>query len=125
MATGVSYMLFAVTVEIHQAAFAAFLCGVFIIMSIGGSNVIIQTLVEERMRGRVMSLYGLALVGISPFGSIIAGAAAVRSGPMPALFFVGISGAAAMLWFWFRLPRFRSHVRPIYVKKVLFLIFRS
>ena len=41
-----------------------------------GSNTIIQTLVDENMRGRVMSYYTMAFVGMAPFGSLLAGALA-------------------------------------------------
>ncbi len=86
----VSLMLFAVIRDIHWAVVAVFLSGLGMIMSIGGMNVIIQTLVEEEKRGRVMSLYGIALVGIAPFGSLAAGAIASHSGVSAALMSVGI-----------------------------------
>ncbi|MBF0387753.1 MAG: MFS transporter [Candidatus Omnitrophica bacterium] len=118
--TAVSFMLFAVILDIRLAAVAVFLSGLTMIMSIGGMNVIIQTLVEEGKRGRVMSLYGIALVGMSPFGSLTAGFIASRAGVSTALFFAGVFALTASVLFWFRLPRFRSFVRPIYAAKGIF-----
>ena len=77
-------------------------------------NTILQTLVEERMRGRVMALYTMAFIGLSPLGALFGGALAERIGaPMT----VGIGGAACVgLAFWFarQLPELREMVRPIY-----------
>ncbi len=118
--SAVSLMMFAVTVDIRLALVASFLCGMTMIMSIGGMNVILHTLIDEEKRGRIMSLYAIALVGISPVGSLTAGAIAVRSGVSTALMIVGLFALAASFIFWFRLPRFRSKVRPIYASKGIF-----
>lgn len=117
IAAGAAYMVFAVYPDIRLASFAVFLCGFCVIASIGGMNIIIQTLVDEHMRGRVMSMYALALVGISPFGSLAAGALAVHAGEVTAMFLSGILALAAMGYFWFCLPSFRAQVRPIYARK--------
>lgn len=117
LGAGVAYMCFSIMIDIRFAVVAAFLSGLFMIMSIGGMNVIIQTLVDEEMRGRVMSLYGIALVGISPVGSILAGVVASRAGAMPALFLAGVFTVACTGLFLFQLPRFRAHVRLIYAAK--------
>jgi MFS family permease len=78
------------------------------------SNTIIQTLVDERMRGRVMSYYTMAFVGMAPFGSLMAGALAHAIG---APLTVMISGAACVVGgcvFWMRLPALRKQMRPVY-----------
>ena len=78
------------------------------------SNTIIQTLVDEKMRGRVMSYYTMAFVGMAPFGSLLAGALAHAIG---APHTVVVSGVACILgagWFWSRLPAIRREMRPIY-----------
>ncbi|MEI6437631.1 MAG: MFS transporter [Candidatus Omnitrophota bacterium] len=115
--TAVSLMLFSVLLDIRLAIVAVFLSGLGMIMSIGGMNVIIQTLVDEEKRGRVMSLYGIALVGISPIGSITAGLIATHAGVSTALMVAGVFAFIASAIFWFRLPHFRSFVRPIYAAK--------
>jgi MFS family permease len=78
------------------------------------SNTIVQTLVEEKMRGRVMSYYTMAFVGMAPFGSLLAGASAhVIGAPRTVI----VSGAACILgaiWFWTRLTAIRTEMRPIY-----------
>jgi MFS family permease len=75
---------------------------------------LLQTIVEERMRGRVMSFYAMAFMGTAPFGSLLAGALAARIGA-PAT--IGVGGAVclvAAVWFSLKLPALRERVRPIY-----------
>ncbi len=78
------------------------------------SNTIIQTVVPEDKRGRVMSYYTMAFVGMAPFGSLLAGALAhLLSAPATVMISGGfcIAGAA---WYMTQLPNIREHIRPIY-----------
>jgi MFS family permease len=78
------------------------------------SNTIIQTIVPEDKRGRVMSYYTVAFVGMAPFGSLLAGTLAHSIG---APWTVVISGAACILgagWFVTRMKEVRKAMRPIY-----------
>jgi MFS family permease len=78
------------------------------------SNTIIQTLVDERMRGRVMSYYTMAFVGMAPFGSLMAGALAHTIGAPRTVIVSGIACVAGGILFWIRLPKLRRQMRPIY-----------
>lgn len=78
------------------------------------SNTILQTLVDERMRGRVMSYYTMAFVGMAPFGSLLAGALAHAIGAPHTVIFSGIACFAGSLWFWSQLRTIRTQMRPIY-----------
>jgi MFS family permease len=49
-------------------------CGFGMMQQMAASNTIIQTIVEDSKRGRVMSFYAMAFVGMAPFGSLLAGA---------------------------------------------------
>ena len=82
--------------------------------STASMNTIIQTIVDEEKRGRVMSLYTMAFVGLAPIGALLGGALADQIG---APLTVGVGGAACLvlaLWFHRELPELRAHVRPIY-----------
>jgi MFS family permease len=81
------------------------------------SNTLLQTIVEEDKRGRLMSFYTAAVMGTMPFGSLLAGAVAVRIGAPHTLLISGICCVAGALWFAKTLPSLRRDVRPIYVKK--------
>lgn len=81
------------------------------------TNTILQTIVEERMRGRVMSFYTMAFLGTAPLGSLLAGVAANRIGAPMTILLGGIACVAAGVWFAVRLPAIRALLRPIYVQK--------
>ena len=81
------------------------------------TNTILQTIVEEQMRGRVMSFYTMAFLGTAPLGSLIAGVAADRIGAATTVLLGGIACVAAGIWFALRLPALRAVLRPIYVEK--------
>ena len=78
------------------------------------SNTIIQTLVDERMRGRVMSYYTMAFVGMAPFGSLLAGALAHAIGAPRTVIVSGVACIIGAVWFTTRLTAIRREMRPIY-----------
>jgi MFS family permease len=91
--------------------------GAGMMVTMAATNTIIQTVVREELRGRVMAFYTMAFLGTAPIGSLIAGVAADRVGPQRTILFGGLSCVAAGLWFAIRLPRLRELVRPIYVER--------
>ena len=80
-------------------------------------NTILQTLVEERLRGRVMAFYTMAFLGTAPIGSIAAGAVAARIGSEYTILIGGSVAVATGIWFASMLPRLRTHMHPIYVTR--------
>jgi MFS family permease len=78
------------------------------------SNTIIQTIVPEDKRGRVMSYYTMAFVGMAPFGSLLAGGLAHWVGAPVTLVATGAFCILGAGWFTSRLPNIRLHIRPIY-----------
>ena len=78
------------------------------------SNTIIQSLVPEDKRARVMSYYTMAFFGAAPFGSLLAGALAQQIGAPATIIFTGAFCIAASLWFTIELPKVRAIIRPIY-----------
>jgi MFS family permease len=79
-------------------------------------NTIVQSLVPEDKRARVMSYYTMAFFGGAPFGSLLAGTLAHRIGAPHTVMFTGAFCVAASLWFTFELPKIRTVMRPIYEK---------
>jgi MFS family permease len=80
------------------------------------SNTIVQSLVPEDKRARVMSYYTMAFFGAAPFGSLLAGALAHRIGAPHTVILTGSFCLAGSLWFTFELPKVRVVMRPIYQK---------
>jgi MFS family permease len=90
--------------------------GIGMIMSMASSNTILQTIVDEDKRGRIMSLYTMALVGMAPFGSLMAGGLASKIGAPNTIAIGGLVCVLGSLLFLLKLPLIRKSLRPIYVK---------
>jgi MFS family permease len=88
--------------------------GFGMMMFAAASNTVIQTIVEEDKRGRVMSYYMMAYMGASPFGSLLAGGLAPVIGAAGTVLLSGLGCVAGGLWFWFQMPKLRPVIRPIY-----------
>jgi MFS family permease len=84
---------------------------------IASGNTILQTIVDEDKRGRVMSFYTLAFIGAAPIGSLLAGALANQIGVVPTVVVCGLLCIIASLWFFGRLENIRKIVRPLYVER--------
>jgi len=83
-------------------------------MQMAVSNTVLQTIVDEDKRGRVMSFYTMAFMGTAPFGSLLAGSVADRIGTPHTLLCGGIGCILGALWFATTLSDLRRDVRPIY-----------
>jgi MFS family permease len=88
--------------------------GAGMMIQMASTNTIIQTIVDERLRGRVMAFYAMAFLGTAPIGSLIAGAVADRIGAPWTIALGGVLCLAAAAWFTSRLPTIRAATRPIY-----------
>jgi MFS family permease len=94
------------------------LCSGFgLMVQMASSNIILQTIVEEDKRGRVMSFYTMAFMGLSPFGSLFSGVLAARIGADNTLLWGGFFCIIAAIVFSLQLPKLRGFVRPVYIKK--------
>jgi MFS family permease len=76
-------------------------------------NMILQSIVEDDKRGRVMSLYTMSYLGLVPFGGLIAGMAADRIGAMHTLLAGGIACVVAALYMRHKLPQINARMRPV------------
>jgi len=85
-------------------------------VQMASSNTIVQTIVDDEKRGRVMSFYMMAFLGTAPFGSVIAGWMSSRIGAAHTLQIGGVCCLAAAAVFARALPAIRAGVRPIYVR---------
>jgi len=92
------------------------LAGFGFMVQMASSNTIIQTIVDDEKRGRVMSFYMMAFLGTAPFGSLMAGWMSSRIGPAHTLQVGGVCCLVAAASFARALPGIRQAVRPIYVR---------
>lgn len=86
-------------------------------LHMGSTNTLIQTMVDDRMRGRVMAFYAMSFVGTMPVGSLITGWMARQAGTTWTLIAFGGLGLLASMAFMSYIPELRRHVHPIYVSK--------
>ena len=83
-------------------------------VQLASSNTLLQTITDDSKRGRVMSLYGMAFMGVMPIGSLIAGAVASKIGVQWTVFIGGATCVLGAIYFARKLPALRRMVRPIY-----------
>ena len=93
-----------------------FFTGFGMIVQIASGNTILQSIVEEDKRGRVMSIYTTAIIGMAPIGNLFAGALASWIGAPSTLIVSGAACIIGSLLFATKLPHIRKKVRPIYIK---------
>jgi MFS family permease len=90
--------------------------GVGMMVQMASTNTVIQTIVDDEKRGRVMSFYTMAFLGTAPFGSLLAGALSTQIGAQQTVVVGGVLCLAAAVWFAYELPAIRQVVRPIYAR---------
>ena len=80
------------------------------------SNTVLQTIVEEDKRGRLMSFYTLTFVGTAPLGSLLSGLLADRIGTSATILLCGLASISGSLVFALALPGLRRSLRSIYLR---------
>jgi MFS family permease len=115
LASGLSVMVFAVSPWLPLSLAAIAVTGFGIVVNGMAVSTMIQTIVEDRMRGRVMSLFSVAFLGMFPLGSLAGGALAEVIGAPATLAIGGAICTLAALLLWRRMPALRAYLRPIYL----------
>ena len=90
--------------------------GFGMMVQMASTNTVIQTIVDDEKRGRVMSFYTMSFLGTAPFGSLLAGWLSTRIGAPQTVLLSGGLCIATAGWFARELPAIRLVVRPIYVR---------
>jgi MFS family permease len=111
---GVGLVIFSMTTSLWPAFLVLAIAGCGFMIHLAATNTILQTIVEERLRGRVMSFYTMAFFGTVPIGSLLGGVMADRYGAPRTVLVSGIVCLAGSAWFAYKLPAIRAVVRPIY-----------
>jgi len=86
-------------------------------VQIASCNTLIQTIVDEDKRGRVMAIYTMAFIGLAPFGSVVAGAVAEKIGASNTVMISGLLSMLLAMSFAIKLRDIRRQVRPIYIER--------
>lgn len=91
--------------------------GAGMMLQAASANTILQTIVDENLRGRVMAFYSMAVLGTQPIGSLLAGALADRIGAQHTIAAGAMVCLLGGLWFALRRKRLAEYVRPIYIER--------
>ena len=113
-AFGLSLIAFSFSSVLWLSLLLLMSTGLALMLETAASNTVLQTIVDDDKRGRVMSFYTLAFLGVAPLGSLAAGSLASHIGAPRVVQLGGALCVVASLLFACRLPALRKLVRPIY-----------
>ncbi len=114
---GCGLILFSLSETFWVSLGMMYLMGLGMMIQVATSNTLLQTIVDDDKRGRVMSLHVVSFMGMMPIGTLIAGSVASAIGAPLTLRINGVVCILASLIFMLNLPNWRRHVRPIYIAK--------
>lgn len=113
---GSSLILFGLSRSLWWSLVLMFGAGYGMMQQIVTSNTILQTIVADDKRGRVMSFYAMSVFGFVPIGSLFAGMLASWMGAPNTLILGGVLCLCASLWYFSRLTEIRRAIRPVYIE---------
>lgn len=102
LAAGIGLTVFSLSPSLALAAVALTAVGFGVIVTGAGTNTLLQSLAEDRLRGRVISLYMMAFLGTMPVGGFVLGWLTEQFGPRPSLAAYGVVSMASALTLWRR-----------------------
>ena len=111
---GSALILFGLSHTLWLSLVLMVLVGFGMLQAASASNTVIQSLVTEDKRARVMGYYTMAFFGAAPFGSLLAGMLAHQIGAPRTVILTGVCCIAGSIWFAFELPKTKRIMRPIY-----------
>ena len=112
---GASIILFALSRSFPLSIALLVPVGFSMMLQMSSSNTLIQTMVPDELRGRVMAVYSMMLMGMAPFGSLLAGAIANHLGAPHAVALGGLTCVAGSLIFGSKWPSLRGEARQLIV----------
>ena len=89
--------------------------GLFMMVQMAATNTLIQSMVPDRLRGRLMSLYSMMMMGMAPVGALLAGALSERLGAPLTVALGGMCSILGAMWFGTRLPAIRGEARRLII----------
>ncbi len=116
MLCGFGLVALAFSISLVLSAALMVVVGLGSMIVFASSNTVIQTIVDDDRRGRVMSLYTMCFMGMGPFGSLLAGGVAHGFGSTGAIFMGGCACIAVGAFFACRLRAFSRMIHPVYVR---------
>jgi MFS family permease len=116
---GVCLILFSQSRWVFLSVLLLVPAGFSMMTQMASSNTLIQAMVPDRLRGRIMAMYSMTLMGMAPLGALLAGAMAEHIGAPWTLTFGGVCAIASAIVFWRYLPKIRIEVRELLIAQGL------
>lgn len=116
---GVSLGLFAFSRHFWLSAAMLLPVGFSMMLQMACSNTLIQAMVPDHLRGRVMALYSMMFMGMAPFGALLGGALADRLGAPVTVAIGGVACVVGAIWFGMHLPKIRVEARRLIVAQAV------
>ncbi len=115
MSLGISLFCFSFSTSLWLSVALLLPVGYSMMLQMACSNTLIQTMVPDQLRGRVMSLYSMMFMGMAPFGAFFGGALAHRIGAPITVAVGGVACVIGAIWFGRALPELRIEARRLIV----------
>jgi MFS family permease len=115
-AAGIALIVFSFASSLWLALPMLYFVGMGAMITAASTNTVLQTIVEDRMRARVVSIYMMSFLGVAPLGALFAGMLAERIGPPATLALGGATALCAALTYWLNFSKIRIAIRPLYQK---------
>jgi len=115
-AAGIALIVFSQSTSLLISLPMLYFVGMGAMLTAASTNTVLQTIVEDRMRARVVSIYMMSFMGMAPVGALIAGVLAESIGPPATLALGGVMALCAALAYWISLAKIRAAIRPVYLK---------
>ena len=116
---GVALVLFSLSRVFWLSAILLVPVGASVMVQLASSNTLIQAMVPDTLRGRVMAVYSMMFMGMAPFGALLAGSVAERLGAPLTVAIGGLICLAAASVFAMRLPILRGQALELIVAQEL------
>jgi len=110
---GVSLILFSFSKSFWLSVALLMPVGYFIMLQMASSNTLIQVMVPDELRGRVMAVYSMMFMGMAPLGALLGGALSDRLGAPWTVAIGGLVSVAGAVWFGMHLPKIRVEARKL------------
>ena len=112
---GVFLVLFAYSRMFWVSAVLLIPVGLFMMVQMASTNTLIQSMVPDRLRGRVISLYSMMMMGMAPLGALLAGGVSERLGAPITVAIGGVCSVVGAAWFGTQLPVIRGEARRLII----------
>lgn len=112
---GIGLVLFAFSKWFWLSAALLLPVGFCVMVQMGATNTLLQSMAPDRLRGRIISLYSMMLLGMAPFGAFFAGALTDRLGAPITVGTGAVACVAGSIWFYAQLPAFRYEARQLVI----------